>query len=154
MHERGLVGHFGVDKTLSMLKDKLFWPHMRRDVQMHCYKCIICFQAKSKAMPHGLYTPLPAASTAWKEISMDFVLGLPRIARGFDSIFLVVDHFSKMAQFISCHKVDYASNIARLFFRDVVRLHGLPYTIFLSHFWWTLWSKLGTKFNFSTTCDP
>jgi len=30
------MGHFGVDKTLELLKEKFFWPHMRRDVQRHC----------------------------------------------------------------------------------------------------------------------
>nr|KYP61106.1 Retrotransposable element Tf2 [Cajanus cajan] len=120
--EGGLMGHFGVDKTLSLLKEKFYWPHMRKDVQKHCFRCLFCLQAKSKVMPHGTYTPLPVASSPWVDISMDFVLGLPRTQWGMDSIFVVVDRFSKMAHFIPCHKVDDASNIAKLFFRDVVKL--------------------------------
>ena len=57
-HEGGLTGHFGVEKTLNILREKFYWPHMRRAVQRYCYKCIACLQAKSKTTLHGLYTPL------------------------------------------------------------------------------------------------
>ena len=39
-HEGGLRCYFGVEKTLDLFKEKLFWPNMRKDVQRHCHKCI------------------------------------------------------------------------------------------------------------------
>ncbi|RDX65415.1 hypothetical protein CR513_55929, partial [Mucuna pruriens] len=71
-----------------------------------------------------------------------------------------VDRFSKMAHFIVCSKINDATNFD-LFFKEVVRLDGLPRTIvsdrdvrFLGHFWRTLWNKLGTKLLFSIVAHP
>jgi hypothetical protein len=77
-HGGGLTGHFGQKKTYKLFSDHFYWPKMRRDVIRIVERCVTCHKAKSKLNPHGLYTPLPAPKFPWEDISMDFILGLPR----------------------------------------------------------------------------
>ena len=73
----------------------------------------------------------------------------------------VVDRFSEMANLMACHTTNDAVFIANLYFRGIVRLHGVPNSMvsdrdskFLSHFWLILWKKMGTKIKFSTSSHP
>ena len=44
-HESGLKGHFRIDKTLVLVKEKFYLPHMKKDVHKHCTRCVACLQA-------------------------------------------------------------------------------------------------------------
>ena len=77
-HWVGLMGYFRVKRTLENLHEHFFWPKMKHDVEKIYDRCVACKKAKSKVLPHGLYTPLPVPNKPCIEISMSFVLGLPR----------------------------------------------------------------------------
>jgi hypothetical protein len=125
-HSGGLDRHFDHEKTFLKLNESYFWLGMRADVKRFVDRCRICQHSKGKRQNAGFYQLLPIPERSWDAVIMDFILGLPRTQRGFDSIFVVVDRFSKMAHFIPCQKTSDATHIANLFFKEVIRLHGLP----------------------------
>lgn len=154
-------GHVGRDRTPKLVTDSYFGPTLRRDVESFVARCTTCQRSKGPASNAGLSLPLPIPTQPWSDISMDFVLGLPRTQRGNDSIFVVVDRFSKMAHFVPCKKTTDAVQVSQLFFREIYRLHGIPLSIvsdrnlrFISHFWRSLWKLFKTSLNMSSAYHP
>jgi hypothetical protein len=127
----GLVGHFGHEKTYAQLNSSYYWLGMRSGVKRFVDRCRIWQYAKGKKQNTGLYQPFPIPDRSWDAISMEFVMGFPRTQRENDSIFVVVERFSKMEHFIPLHKTNDATHIANLFFKEIVRLHGFPRSIVL-----------------------
>ncbi|WMV59128.1 hypothetical protein MTR67_052513 [Solanum verrucosum] len=67
----------------------------------------------------------------WERIAMDYVVGLPKTLRKFDSIWVVVDRLTKSAHFILV-RIDYnAKQLAKVYVKEIVRLQEVPISIIL-----------------------
>ena len=77
----------------------------------------------------GYLQPLPIPIWKWEDISMDFVVGLPRTSKGYDSIWVIVDRLTKSAHFIPVDTKYTAKKYAEIYFDRIMTLHGVPLTI-------------------------
>uniref|UniRef100_A0A0A9HNN3 Integrase catalytic domain-containing protein n=1 Tax=Arundo donax TaxID=35708 RepID=A0A0A9HNN3_ARUDO len=150
--ERGTEHRVLQEKTLHHVRGSFFNHHLHQLVRDFVKGCGVCQQNKSVHLhPAGLLQPLPVPTNVWSDISMDFVEGFPRID-GKSVMLTVVDRFSKFAHFIPLGHPYMASSVAKAFFNQVVRLHGIPCSIvsdrdpvFTSNFWAELFKLSGTK---------
>ncbi len=78
-HDDPLAGHFGVEKTLELLIRKYYWLKMRADVEKYVQGCDICMSSKvQRHKPYGSLQSLLVPTHKWKDLSIDFVTGLPK----------------------------------------------------------------------------
>lgn len=123
------TGHEGVQKTRMRLKADFHIPRMKQVVQDFIRSCQVCQQYKVEQLqPAGLLQPLEVPFHAWEHISMDFIEGLPHVNRK-SVILTIVNRFSKYAHFVPLAHPYTAGSVARVFFDEVVQLHGFPCSI-------------------------
>jgi hypothetical protein len=79
--------------------------------------------------PAGLLQPLNIPALKWEDISMDFIVGLPLSARKFDSIWVIMDRFTKSAHFIPVHTNYMVEKYTKLYIARIMCLYGVPKTI-------------------------
>jgi len=135
---------------------------VKRDVAQFVYACLICQKSKDEHQkPVGLLTPLDVPEWKWDSISMDFVTSLPNTPRGHYVIWVIVDRLTKSAHFTLINISFPVSQLAEIYFREMVKLHGVPSSIvsdgdprFTSRFWNILQEALGSKLRLSSAYHP
>jgi len=144
------------------LKQRFWWTRMKREIAKYVSECDICQRVKASHLRlAGMLQPLNILSWKWENISMDFIVGLPKTSKGYDSIWVIVDRLTKSAHFLPV-KTRYASHqYAELYIARIVSLHGVPKTIisdrgsqFITRFWEQLLASLGTQLIRSSAYHP
>jgi transposase InsO family protein len=161
LHASPVGGHSGIPVTLRRAKQLFAWRGMNSSVRAFVSSCQVCQQAKpDRSRLPGLLQPLAVPDRAWKVLSMDFIEGLPLSGR-FNTIFVVVDLFSKYAHFIGLKHPFTAASVASLFMQQVYRLHGMPSAIvsdrdriFTSKLWSELFNLAHVDLRMSTAYHP
>ena len=156
---RRLFTDFG--RRSSMLWASFFNARAHRLVRDYVRGCAVCQRNNTEhLLPAGLLQPLPVPEHVWSDIAMNFVEGFPRVG-GKSVVLTVVDRFSKMAHFIALSHPYSASLVARAFFNNIVRLHGIPCsivsdrdTVFTSSFWEELFKLANVRLLCSSTFHP
>ncbi|WMV41268.1 hypothetical protein MTR67_034653 [Solanum verrucosum] len=102
----------------------------------------------------GLPQDISIPTWKWEDLNMDFIVGLPRTQRQHDSIWVILDQMTKLAHFLPVKVCYLAEDYAKLYFSEMVSLHGVPLSIISdrgTQFWKSFQKGLGTKIKINTT---
>ncbi|WVZ58395.1 LOW QUALITY PROTEIN: hypothetical protein U9M48_008672 [Paspalum notatum var. saurae] len=154
--------HPGSNKMYRDLKQKFWWTRMKREITKYVSECDVCQRVKADHLqPAGMLQPLEVPTWKWEHIHMDFIMGLPRTQKGYDSIWVIINQFTKSAHFIPMKTIYHAKTYAELYIARILSLHGVPQTItsdrgslFVSRFWGHLQTALGTSLIHSSAYHP
>ncbi|GKA27231.1 putative reverse transcriptase domain-containing protein [Tanacetum coccineum] len=154
--------HPGADKMYYDLRDRYWWPRMKKDIAEYVSKCLTCLKVKAEHQrPSGLLQQPKIPVWKWEGIAMDFVTKLPRTSSGHDTIWVIVDRLTKSAHFLPMREDYKMERLARLYLNEIVARHGVPISIisdrdsrFTSRFWQSMQEALGTRLDMSTAYHP
>ncbi|GJT02222.1 putative reverse transcriptase domain-containing protein [Tanacetum coccineum] len=91
-HKSKYSVHPGANKMYYDLRDRYWWPGMKKDIAEYVSKCLTCLKVKAEHQrPSGLLQQPEIPVWKWEGIAMDFVTKLPRTSSGHDTIWVIVD---------------------------------------------------------------
>jgi hypothetical protein len=161
LHTSPVGGHLGFLKTYHRVKKDFLGDVFKTNVQRFLAECLIFQQNKVETIKTpGLVQPLSIPSQQWEEVSVDFIIGLPK-SEGKSVIMVIVDRLTKYAHFCALSHPFKDSTVATAFMEIVQKLHDSPKIIvsdrdpiFTRHFWTKLFSCLGTQLAHSSSYHP
>jgi len=135
---------------------------MKRGIMDYLARYLVCQKVKAEHQKHGgLLQPLSIPIWKWDHITMDFIIGLLRIGRHHDAIWVIVDWLTKSSHFLAIKITFTDEQLAELHLKEIVWLHGIPLSIvsnratkFVSRFWHGFQLAMGTELNPSTAFHP
>lgn len=159
-HITPTVWHGGCLKMLKRVTTSFYWPRMKHDIKTFVQNCLTCQQIKYQTLaPGDLLQPLPLPKRVWENFSL-FIVWLPK-SRGYATILVVVDRFSKYAHFLLLSHLFIVKFVVNLLCKEIVHLHGIPWSIlsdwdvvFLSSFWQKLFWLSQTQIQMGTLYHP
>jgi hypothetical protein len=108
--------HLGTNKIYQDLKKNFWWTRMKREIAKYVLECNTCRRIKADHLrPAGNLQHLSIPEWKWENICMDFIVRLPRTSRGYNSIWVIVDHFAEVV-LRNFHRSHYRSSPLWFFF--------------------------------------
>ena len=124
-----MLAHLGVNKTLDYMCDHVWWKDMVSNVKAYCETCHICKTSKpNNQKPYGLLNLLSVLTYPWESIGINFIGPLPESGNRdgtYDSLTVVICLLTSMVHLIPS-RINYnASQVAKLMFENIYKIHGL-----------------------------
>ena len=130
-HDVPVAGHGGRWKTVELVTRNYWWPGVTRDVGKYVEGCDLCQRMKNRIeKPAGKLKLSEVPQKMWMHLTVDFIMKLLVVA-GKDAILVVCDSLSKMMHFVAITEGMSAEGLARLFWDNVWKLHGLLESVVL-----------------------
>nr|GEZ49637.1 hypothetical protein [Tanacetum cinerariifolium] len=115
----------GADKMYYDLRDRYWWPGMKKDITEYVSRCLTCLKVKAEHQrPFGLLQQPEIPVWKWEEIAMDFVTMLPKTSSGHDTIWIIIDRLNKSSHFLPMSEDYKIDRLARLYLNEIVSRHG------------------------------
>ena len=160
-HDTPITGHLGITGTTEIVSQGYYWENMHDYITQYVNNCQVCIRAKKQNYKlHGVLRPLPIPEGPWQWMESDHIIKLPK-SKGFDSIYVVVDRFTKMAHFIPMTEKVSEEDLIDLHMKNVWKHHGLPlvhltdqHGNFTSKYVQKMFKALGIEQRFSSAYHP